>query len=198
MSGDVYPTIRDTRAAIERHLAHAWITDDLLTFAEALASPWAGVDSFLDNLARALVSLDLATGSTLDLAGELVDEQRNGLADHEYRPIVLGKRITIARRRGGFRRPDLFALWLALTGSTVEGAHIGNPSTTTPGIRLRARVDFMPSPTYLRRVGEVLGRAMAPSIGYDAAVHVAGSLTLDSSPGLDEGWLAYAIPEAAA
>lgn len=132
------------------------------------------------------VNLDAATGRALDLLGDLVREQRDGLGDHEYRRIIAGRRIA---RKGAVTYPRVWAGWLALSGATT-----GRMRTLPPAsILLSAEINWVPSPLYLDRAGRVADALMGAGYEVTALLALPGTARFDELPGFGSGSFAYQL-----
>ena len=152
-------------------LPNTWESEALRILPDMAANPPGGdyflalvkpLESILDRYAllyAGLVNLNDASGYTLDVAGDLVAEPREGLSDDEYRRIIAGRRVA----EGGRVSPQRAAAgWRALTQTTDGTVNtVGDYS-----IHMAARVSFTPSGAFIVRGGAIV-RALVP-VGYDS------------------------------
>lgn len=191
---DVYPASASWREELIASLPHAWNGGAAFASVVAMLQEARNIDVTIEDVARGFADVEHASHGVLAFMGRVFDQPREGLAWHEYRRIIAGARIVSVRRGGSFTRDDLWALWLALTGSDGDGASFTTPSTTTPGIRMVARITWSPSAAYKRRAGVLVGRALPPAMPYNAIVYQPGSLRLNGLPSFG-GHLAHTLYE---
>lgn len=144
------------------------------------------LDEDVAGIYEALVDIEMATGPGLDIAGDQVGERRQGLADHEYRRIIAGRRIAqnaVVPRR-------VWAGWVALTGS--DGGRLVNMPPAS--IALWGPITFAPTSAWLKRAGQVVSALTASGIYASAAVTPPGTAHFDELPGYDAGLYAFDLP----
>lgn len=152
----------------------------------ALTGPLVDLDERVRLIYAGMSDLGDAVGVVLDLAGGAIGEGRGGLSDSEYRRLIAGRR---AARRGGTTPAAVLAGWVALTDGVDATADAMGAAT----VRLRARVDYAPTGTWLRRARAVVLDLVAAGMDIDATIYRAGTATYDGVPGYDAGTYAWSL-----
>lgn len=163
-----YPLIEDWDAYSALLLPDIAANGKGADFFRLLVDPLRAIDDEVALIYAGLVQLEDAAGAVLDLAGDQVNEPRQGLPDQLYRRIIAGRRVADA---GGVTRPKVFAGWAALTGSA--DAVMNEPGVSS--VELKAPVSFQPNDAWASRGGAVVRALMGA--GYEATALVTTSTT---------------------
>lgn len=183
-----YPAIVDWEDYSRRLLPDLAAAGDGAAMSRRLTEPLRDIDDRLATLHAGLVEIEDAQGGTLDLLGDDVDEPRQGLSDLLYRRLIAGRRVA---RSGGTTRPQVYAGWVALSGSGEATAEELGASS----VLLRAAIDFTPTSVWLVRAADVVRDLMGT--GYQCtALLTTSSTAIYDDPGTPFGvgqW-AYQLP----
>lgn len=152
----------------------------------ALQAQQGLLDEDVASIFEALEDLSVAAGATLDIAGDLVLEKREGLEDFEYRRIIAGRRVA---RAGAVTAPRVWAGWVALTGLVTGRLYELPPSS----VLLTAEIAWRPSEVFLARAGRVVRALTAEGVETNAILSVPGTAKYGQLPGYSEGRYAYTL-----
>ena len=142
------------------------------------------LDEDVARIYEGLTDLELATEGVLDIAGDLVNEDRGGLGDFEFRRLIAGRRVA---RAGAITAPRVWAGWMALTLASSGRLYELPPAS----VYLTADVTWIPSSTWLIRAGAVVRDLLAAGVQGNAVVVPPRSARYNSA-GLPYGVGAYA------
>lgn len=153
----------------------------------AEVAPLGDLDTDVAALYYGLADLSDAAGYVLDVAGDLVGEQRGGLADAEYRRIIAGRRVARARaltpravRRG----------WQALTSAETLRVERLPPAS----LSMTAQIGWIPTTVYLARAGAIVRDLVADGVEIEAILYGPGTAVYgDPGTGYATGTYAYQL-----
>lgn len=146
------------------------------------------------SIALMLSDPSAAYGVWLDKWGKIVDEERGGLGDREYRALILAK---IAALSAGGTPAGIAATWRALAFDPVVWRMHRNDETPEPFIELEALVDDFPSELYGMRAGRVLAFALGTGIDGFGVLFVDGAFGFEGDPEaapFDDASISMTIP----
>lgn len=184
----IYPIIPDWTAYTEDRAPGVLRQDNAWAMTEATTRLLGDLDNQQAELIRQM-DPNLATGALLDACGDRVGEPRGGLADGEYRQIILARTASTYARG---TRPGVLRTWLALTGANIDRVRMMRwGPDSEPVLYMWAQYDFAPSVPFLRRGGTVLLDAVTYPFDIMAFLVPAGGFAFDSLPGFDSGPTPY-------
>ena len=132
-----------------------------------------------------------AIGAQLDVLGRIVDEDRNGLSDDDYRRFI-GAKILVNRSSGTF--PELIRIAAAIVAQVGAFYYVTQEGTATIRLRVSSTTGITDSLAgilfFLERLATSAGVRLVVQWGdvADSAL-----FRFDSGPGFDVGRLAGAI-----
>lgn len=127
------------------------------------------------------VVVDTAIGVQLDTIGELVRQNREGLSDEDYRPVI---KIRIRANRGNGHINTITSVLQALTGAdSVRYQQIG-----TAAYFLEFFTDAVVDPTLIAISIAIMNDMRPAGVGLGSIVQVgSGTFRYDDGPGFDVG-----------
>ena len=163
-------------------------SDEWIGFVAAVLTPLALASQEVAETTRQIADPEQATGARLAAIGTWAGLTQGGLAEHEFRRIVVGS-LTARYCAEQWTWSRARALWIALTGAADGDVTV---ETLGPGcVSFTARIGWTPTDGYVARVGQILASAVRDGLDFEAFVVVDGWLVLDGSPGLDSGLLSW-------
>ena len=185
-----YPGIDDWDAYVRGFAPSMCLAGYGGPFLVALSRPSADRELVLEGVARELADLESAGRYVLEARGALYGVDAAGLGLEELRRLVVGARAAMASTGTD---ADIYAAWVALTGSTdVRVRTIG---VTAISLALEARISWIPSSAWLRAAGRIVARLPEAGTDFAAVVHVGGVLRWGAlSPGWGVGTWGYVLP----
>lgn len=188
---DVYPGIDDwDRAALDLlpGNARAGIGGG---FGLALVAPLARAELVVESLAREVADIEAAGFYVARMTARRYNISTAGLSLRETRRLAAGGAAAVGCDGTDAR---LWAVWSALTGSTVATVRTMHP---VPGgayaVVFVAQIEWQPSRQWLTQARRILDRCVEGGAEVEATVYLAGYMRFDAAPGFDGAPLAYSV-----
>ena len=159
-------------------------------FLRAIMDDVSSLDADVADTVSQYVYRETASGDVLDALGSWVGEARGGLAEDDYRRIVLGALSAVRCRQAWTweaARAMLERLTSARPGELTLEAMAGCQT------RALALVRYHPTDALLRRMDRVLARAHPPGWAWSLHLYPEGALLADDLPGADVGLASWYV-----